>query len=236
MPTTQNIDPKETDFFSDLADQWWDKEGPMKPLHVINPCRLTFIQEHCHHSAPSTLDVGCGAGILTEAMAALDWQVDGIDASEKMIIAAKNHAKLSNLHIRYLLKTAEQAAKQKKRYDVITCLELIEHVPDPASLVKALHTLLKPGGRVFISTINRNPLAFLGAIVAAEYILGMLPKGTHQYEKFIQPSELDRFARQAGLSLKKISGMLYNPLTHTAELSSFTAVNYICCYEKTSKS
>ncbi len=228
-----NVDPNEIHKFSDIASTWWDPKGPMKPLHALNPHRLDYIQQHSKLVNQRVLDVGCGGGLLSEAMAKQGALVTGIDMSEKALNAAKAHAEQGGVNVDYLHTTAEALAQSKPApFDVITCLEMLEHVPDPQSIVNACVECLKPGGRVFFSTINRNPKAFLMAIVGAEYILNLLPKGTHEYAKLIKPSELHGFCHNAQLTLIDMVGIHYNPLTNRFHLNQNPDVNYMVCYEK----
>jgi len=224
-----NFDKDELAKFEALAYRWWDTESEFKPLHEINPLRLNFIDQHAGGLAgKNVLDIGCGGGILTESMAKKGATVKGIDLGEAPLAVAKLHAKEENLDLEYQSISAEDIAQQEPNiYDVVTCMEMLEHVPDPSSVVSACATLVKPGGHVFFSTINRNPKAFLFAIVGAEYVLNLLPKGTHHYEKFIRPSELDRWIRQADLHTNEIIGMTYNPILKNYKLAPDTSVNYI---------
>ena len=223
-----NFDENELAKFEALAQRWWDKEGEFKPLHDINALRLDFIDSHATLAGKKVLDVGCGGGILTEAMACKGAEVTGIDLGRASLAAAQVHANEQQLEIEYRLISAEEHAdREPESYDVVTCLEMLEHVPDPAAIVKACARLLKPAGHIFFSTINRNPKSLLFAIVGAEYVLGLLPKGTHQYEKLIRPGELDRWVRQAGLHTTEIMGMQYNPFTRVYRLSSDLSVNYL---------
>jgi 2-polyprenyl-6-hydroxyphenyl methylase/3-demethylubiquinone-9 3-methyltransferase len=225
---SNNVDEQEIAKFEALAFRWWDTESEFKPLHDINPLRLNFIDEHANLAGKKVLDIGCGGGILSESMAKRGASVKGIDLGEAPLAVARIHAKEENIDIEYEAVAAEDVAQQEpSSYDVVTCMEMLEHVPDPAAIVKACATLVKPGGHVFFSTINRNPKSFLFAIVGAEYVLNLLPKGTHHYEKLIRPSELDHWIRQASLQTNKIIGMNYNPLNKTYKLSSDTSVNYI---------
>ena len=224
-----NVDQHEINKFEQMASRWWDKEGDFKPLHDINPLRLQFILDNANGlQGKKVLDIGCGGGILTEAMAKEGAQATGIDMGEMPLEVAKLHMLESGLKIDYQKITAEEFAEQHAgEYDVVTCLEMLEHVPDPSSIIKACRKLVKPDGHVFFSTINRNPKSFLFAIVGAEYLLQMLPKGTHDFKKFIRPSELEAWSRPAGLPFHSIIGMHYNPLTKKYWLSDNVDVNYL---------
>lgn len=225
-----NVDPAELDKFQSIASRWWDPESEFKPLHDINPLRVEYIEQHCNGlEGKKVLDIGCGGGILAEALAANGAKVTGIDLAEKSLNIANMHLHESDLEVDYQLISAEEMAeKNPQQYDVVTCLEMLEHVPDPASIIKAASQCLKPDGHIFFSTLNRNPKSFLLAIVGAEYLLNMLPKGTHQYDSFIKPSELSRAARNNGLEVCDISGIIYNPLTQHYKLSdSDIDVNYL---------
>lgn len=226
---SSNVDPAELDKFSALASRWWDPESEFKPLHAINPLRLGWITDLAGSPADKTiLDVGCGGGILAESMAAQGARVTGIDLAEKSLAVARLHGLESGVKVDYQAVSAEAMAEQHPgRFDIVTCMEMLEHVPDPGSIVRACATLVKPGGWVFFSTLNRNPKSFLFAIVGAEYVLRMLPKGTHTYENFIKPSELAAAARGAGLSITQLMGMQYNPLIDFYKLSPDTSVNYL---------
>jgi 2-polyprenyl-6-hydroxyphenyl methylase / 3-demethylubiquinone-9 3-methyltransferase len=226
--TEQNIDRNEIQKFDDVAANWWDKTGDFKPLHAINPLRLEFINQQQTIADKTILDVGCGGGILSESMAELGAKVTGIDMSEKALNVAKSHLQEGELAIDYQQSTAEDFAKTHiEEFDIVTCLEMLEHVPDPASVINACTKMVKPGGGLFFSTINRNIKAYLFAILGAEYILQLLPKGTHDYAKFIRPSELARWTRDADLTTKKITGMSYNPLTKVYSLTRDVNVNYL---------
>ncbi len=223
-----NADPAELDKFSELAHRWWDPASEFKPLHDINPLRLDWIDRHVGLAGKQVLDVGCGGGILAESMAARGARVTGIDLSEKALAVAKLHLLESGQKADYRRMSAEElAAERPGEFDVVTCLEMLEHVPDPASTVRACAQLVRPGGTVFFSTINRNPKSYLFAVVGAEYILRLLPRGTHDYAKFIRPAELSRFAREAGLMVEEIIGMTYNPFSKTYALGPDTDVNYL---------
>jgi 2-polyprenyl-6-hydroxyphenyl methylase/3-demethylubiquinone-9 3-methyltransferase len=232
---TQNVDFGEIKKFEQLAERWWDKTSEFKPLHDINPLRVEFIANHSDGLAGKRiLDVGCGGGILADAMSQLGADVTGIDMGEAPLSVAKLHQLESGQSVDYQKITAEELAEQKPgHFDIVTCLEMLEHVPDPSSVIAACEKLVKPGGDVFFSTINRNPKSFMMAIVGAEYVLKMLPKGTHEYAKFIRPSELDRWARDCQLTLSTMTGMHYNPLTKHYWLSDRNVdVNYLCHYKK----
>lgn len=229
MSTISNVDAQELAKFSELAHRWWDPESEFKPLHQINPLRLEWIDSLAGLDGKQVLDVGCGGGILAESMAARAAHVTGVDLAAKPLSVARLHALeggVENLEYRQVAAEA-LAAEHPQAFDVVTCMEMLEHVPDPASTVRACASLVKPGGWVFFSTINRNPKAFLLAIVGAEYLLRMLPRGTHEYERFIRPSELARHCREAGLALHETRGMLYNPLTQRYWLDADTSVNYL---------
>ncbi len=230
----QNVDHAELNKFAELAHKWWDRNSEFKPLHEINPLRLKWIDGIASLKDKRVLDVGCGGGILAEAMAQKGAQVTGIDLAEKSLNVAKLHSLESGVAVDYQLIAVEELANtQPESFDVVTCLEMLEHVPEPASVVRACAKLVKPGGHVFFSTINRNPKAYLLAVVGAEYVLNMLPKGTHDYEKFIKPSELASWARTAGLSLATQTGMHYNPLTKQYTLGPGLDVNYLAHMVKT---
>ena len=223
-----NADPAELEKFSQLAHRWWDPEGEFRPLHEINPLRLEWIDRHVVLNGKLVLDVGCGGGILAEAMARKGAAVTGIDLADKPLKVAELHLHESRLKIDYQSKSAEDlAAERPGAFEVVTCMELLEHVPDPASLVAACARLVRPGGRVFFSTINRNPKAYLFAVIGAEYVLRLLPKGTHDYERFVKPSELARWCRDAGLRAEELVGMTYNPLTKVYKLANDCDVNYL---------
>ncbi|CAJ91934.1 bifunctional 2-polyprenyl-6-hydroxyphenol methylase/3-demethylubiquinol 3-O-methyltransferase UbiG [Cupriavidus necator] len=228
-----NADPKEIDKFSELAHRWWDPESEFKPLHELNPLRLRWIDGIAGLAGKRVVDVGCGGGILSESMARLGATVRGIDLSTKALKVADLHSLETGVAVTYEEIAAEAlAAREPASVDVVTCMEMLEHVPDPASIVQACATLVKPGGYVFFSTINRNLKAYLLAIVGAEYVLNMLPRGTHDYDKFITPSELARFARQARLDLVEMRGMTYNPLSQVYALGSDTDVNYMMAFRR----
>lgn len=224
-----NIDPAEIKKFNDLASRWWDPTGDFKPLHDLNPLRSRYIAEHMALSGAKALDVGCGGGILTEALARSGANVSGIDMGEAPLAVARIHAAESGLDIQYEQITAEAiAAREPESFDVVCCLEMLEHVPDPASVVQSCANLVKPGGQLFFSTINRNPKSFLFAVVGAEYVLNLLPKGTHEYKKFIRPSELTRWCRKANLLVEELMGVTYNPISKEFKLNpNDVAINYM---------
>ena len=223
-----NADPAELEKFGRLAHRWWDPEGEFRPLHEINPLRLDWIAQHAALEGSRVLDVGCGGGILAEAMARRGAQVTGIDLSDKALRVAQLHLLESRLEIHYENVSVEDyAAAHAGKFDVVTCMELLEHVPEPAAMVAACARLVRPGGQVFFSTINRNPKSYLFAVVGAEYVLKLLPKGTHDYLRFIKPSELSRWSRAAGLRADELIGMTYNPLTRRYRLGRDCDVNYL---------
>lgn len=223
-----NADSAELAKFGALAAQWWDPAGPMGPLHAINPLRMAFIERFEDLQDRKVLDIGCGGGILSEALARAGADTLGIDLAEDALAAAAAHAKPAGLSLQYRAIAAEQlAAEQPGAYEIITCMEMLEHVPDPAAIIGACDKLLAPGGRLYLSTLNRNPKSFVQAIVGAEHLLGLIPKGTHDYARFIRPSELARWCRQAGLEVGAMQGMSYNPLTRTHRLSDDVDVNYL---------
>ncbi len=226
--TMSNVDQAEIAKFEALAHRWWDRESEFKPLHEINPLRVNWIDEHISLAGKKVLDVGCGGGILSEAMARRGAQVTGIDMGEAPLSVARLHLLESGLEVDYRQITAESLAEESpETFDVVTCLEMLEHVPDPASVIRACHRMVKPGGQVFFSTINRNPKAYALAIVGAEYLLQLLPRGTHDYKKFIRPSELGAWSRDTGLTVKDIVGLTYNPLSKHYKLSADVDVNYM---------
>lgn len=223
-----NVDPNEIAKFEALASRWWDKSSEFKPLHDINPLRLNYIDERALLPGKKVVDVGCGGGILSEGLAQRGAYVTGIDMGEAPLSVARLHGLESGVEVDYRQMTVESLAEEEAgSYDVVTCLEMLEHVPDPASVIASCARLLKPGGDLFLSTINRNPKAFLFAIVGAEHILKMLPKGTHEYKKFIKPSELTKYVRLAGLDFKDITGMVYNPIIKEYKLARDVDVNYL---------
>ena len=223
-----NADPLEIQKFSELAHRWWDPTSEFRPLHEINPLRLEWINARVPLAGKQVCDVGCGGGILAESIAKKGATVTGIDLSEKALKVADLHSLESGIKVRYELISAEElAAREAVQYDVVTCMEMLEHVPDPAAIVQACAKLVKPGGHIFFSTLNRNPKSYLFAIIGAEYVLGLLPRGTHDYAKFITPAELSGFARTAGLEVEALKGMTYNPLTKIYSLNQDTSVNYL---------
>lgn len=228
-----NVDPSEIAKFSALAHKWWDTESEFKPLHEINPLRIDFMQKHVELADKKILDVGCGGGILAEGLARQGAQVTGIDLAEKSLKVAKLHLFESKLEVDYRCVPVEQlATEEPESYDIVTCMEMLEHVPSPASVVAACARLVKPGGWVFFSTLNRNAKSYLLAVVGAEYVLGMLPRGTHDYAKFIKPSELARMTRNAEIETVSLSGLSYNPLTKIYKLDDDAAVNYLIATRK----
>ena len=228
-----NIDQQEVQKFADLAEKWWDTSGDFKPLHVINPLRAEYISSKVELEGKTLLDVGCGGGILAEALHDKGAIVTGIDAAGPGIEIAKHHAKKHNKSIDYQESTAEDLIqKSTEKYDVVTCLEVLEHVPDPKLLVKTCINLLKPNGDLFLSTINKNPRSWITAIVGAEYIFNILPKGTHEFDKFIKPSSLGSYIRESSAELVETKGMFYNPITHKANLNNDLGVNYLMYAKK----
>tara|TARA_B100000401_G_scaffold398469_1_gene309134 strand:- start:491 stop:1195 length:705 start_codon:yes stop_codon:yes gene_type:complete len=224
-----NLDPEEVKKFNDIAEKWWDLEGEFKPLHQINPLRVNFIKERTQLKGKRVLDIGCGGGILSEALSSAGADVIGIDASSQTIGVAKSHANLVNSKVTYIESTVEEFLSNNKDelFDVITCLEMLEHVPSPNQIIENCHSLLKDDGDIFLSTINRNPRSYLFAVIGAEYILNLLPKGTHEYSKFIKPSELTGWIRNSGLNLKETIGLSYNPITDHYWLGKDIQVNYM---------
>ncbi|WP_290700513.1 bifunctional 2-polyprenyl-6-hydroxyphenol methylase/3-demethylubiquinol 3-O-methyltransferase UbiG [Amphritea sp.] len=232
--TGANIDPQEIAKFEELASRWWDRESEFKPLHDINPLRVDFIDQLASLNGKKILDVGCGGGILSEAMAHRGAEVTGIDMGEAPLKVAKLHGLESGVSVSYRQITVEELAmEQPGSYDIVTCMEMMEHVPDPSSIVDACSQLVKPGGHVFFSTLNRNPKSYMMAIVGAEYLLKLVPKGTHDFKKFIRPSELASWIRQSGLQSKKITGLTYNPLSKSYKLNDQDVdVNYMVATRK----
>jgi 2-polyprenyl-6-hydroxyphenyl methylase/3-demethylubiquinone-9 3-methyltransferase len=231
--TPNNVDAGEIAKFDALASRWWDPAGDFRPLHEINPLRLDYIRQRADLSGAKVVDIGCGGGILTESMAELGASVTGIDMAEGPLAVARLHQAESGVNVEYLQTTAEDlAGKHAGEFDVVTCLEMLEHVPTPSTVIAACTKLVRPGGDVFFSTINRNPKSFLLAIVGAEYVLRLLPAGTHEYEKFIRPSELESWSRHAGLELQDSIGMHYNPLTKVYSLGDNIDVNYIMHFHR----
>ena len=225
----KNLDHEEVNKFDELAAKWWDMEGEFKPLHQINPLRVGFIKQRSTLAGKKVLDVGCGGGILSEALSELGADVTGIDASENTIGVAKSHSKLINSDVKYIQNTIEEfvTSNPDEKFDVITCLEMLEHVPSPGDIIKVCSGLLKKNGDIFFSTINRNPRSYLFAVIGAEYILNLLPKGTHDYEKFIKPSELAKWIREANLKTLETIGLSYNPITDNYWLGKDIQVNYM---------
>ena len=228
-----NVSPEEIARFDKLASRWWDPDGESRPLHDLNPVRLGYVAARVDLRDARVVDVGCGGGLLSEALARQGARVTGIDMGEKVIQIARLHLHESDLKVDYRVQpSAELAAAEPESFDAVCCMELIEHVPDPAALVADLAAMVKPGGHVFMSTLNRTPASFGAAILGAEYIMRMLPRGTHHYAQFLKPSELGRLLRQAGLELEDVSGLGYNPVNRKAWLSRFTAVNYLLSARK----
>jgi 2-polyprenyl-6-hydroxyphenyl methylase/3-demethylubiquinone-9 3-methyltransferase len=230
MPMAEplNADPSELARFQAAASRWWDAEGEMRPLHDLNPVRLQYVERDGRLNGRSALDVGCGGGLLSEAMARAGARVMGLDLAHELIDVARLHALEGGVSVEYRVESAEQhASAHAGRYDIVTCMEMLEHVPDPASVVAALASLVRPGGDVFVSTLNRTPRAYLLAVLGAEYVLRLLPAGTHSYERFIRPSELLDWGRRAGLVMVDIAGLEYDPFVRSARLSSDARVNYL---------
>lgn len=232
----ENVDDLEIRKFEALAARWWDPDSEFKPLHEINPLRMSYISRIINPAGKNVLDIGCGGGILAEAMAHHGANVTAIDMADASLSVAKLHQLESKLTIDYQKSSAEQfAVDHSGQYDIVTCLEMLEHVPEPALVVQACHELVKPGGTVFFSTINRNPKSYLFAIIGAEYILNLLPRGTHDYARFIKPSELAAWCRDSDLDLQSQIGMAYNPITRKYSLEQNVDVNYIACYTRPEK-
>ncbi|UYZ83758.1 bifunctional 2-polyprenyl-6-hydroxyphenol methylase/3-demethylubiquinol 3-O-methyltransferase UbiG [Entomomonas sp. E2T0] len=226
--SNNNVDNAEIAKFEALASRWWDRESEFKPLHDINPLRINWIEEHISLAGKKVLDVGCGGGILSEGMAKRGAIVTGIDMGDAPLSVAKLHQLESQVAVEYFKSTAEAFAEEHAgEYDIVTCLEMIEHVPDPSSVIRACRKLVKPNGYIFLSTINRNPKSYLFAIVGAEYVLRLLPRGTHDYQKFVKPSELGLWCREAGLDVQDMIGLVYNPLSKTYKLAGDVSVNYM---------
>lgn len=226
--TSPNYDQDELNKFARIAHEWWDASGKFRPLHVINPIRSKYINQQAPAAESRVLDIGCGGGLLCESLHQLGGRITGIDLSETPLQVAKQHAKQNDFNIEYLEVAAESLAQERTgEYDIVCCLEMLEHVPSPESIVRAAAELTRPGGSLFFSTINRNPLSWATAIVGAEYIFNALPRGTHSYEKLIRPSELAEWIRQAGLELHELVGLYYNPVLHTARLTRSVSINYM---------
>ena len=225
----ENLDHDEVNKFDELAAKWWDREGEFKPLHQINPLRVGFIKERSTLEGKKILDVGCGGGILAQALGELGAEVTGIDASEKTIGVAKSHSELIKSDVKFFQQTIEEfvSSNPEAKFDVITCLEMLEHVPSPGDIINSCSKILNDNGDIFFSTINRNPKSYLFAVIGAEYVLNLLPKGTHEYEKFIKPSELAKWIRDAGLTTQETIGLSYNPLTDNYWLGKDIQVNYM---------
>ncbi|AMV08734.1 MULTISPECIES: bifunctional 2-polyprenyl-6-hydroxyphenol methylase/3-demethylubiquinol 3-O-methyltransferase UbiG [Xanthomonas] len=225
---SSNFHQSELDKFAALANRWWDADGPQKPLHALNPVRLEYVSARLELAGARVLDVGCGGGLLSESMARLGAQVTAIDLAPELVKVARLHSLESGVQVDYRVQSVEDlAAEQAGSFDAVTCMEMLEHVPDPTAIIRACASLLKPGGKLFLSTLNRTPAAFALAVVGAEYIARLLPKGTHHYKDFIKPAELAAWLRNAGLQLEDVSGMLYEPWRNRARLSSRTEVNYL---------
>ncbi|MBB4722477.1 bifunctional 2-polyprenyl-6-hydroxyphenol methylase/3-demethylubiquinol 3-O-methyltransferase UbiG [Xanthomonas euvesicatoria] len=225
---SSNFHQSELDKFAALANRWWDADGPQKPLHALNPVRLEYVSTRLELAGARVLDVGCGGGLLSESMARLGAQVTAIDLAPELVKVARLHSLESGVQVDYRVQSVEDlAAEQPGSFDAVTCMEMLEHVPDPTAIIRACASLLKPGGKLFLSTLNRTPAAFALAVVGAEYIARLLPKGTHHYKDFIKPAELAAWLRNAGLQLEDVSGMLYEPWRNRARLSSRTKVNYL---------
>ncbi|MDH4908330.1 bifunctional 2-polyprenyl-6-hydroxyphenol methylase/3-demethylubiquinol 3-O-methyltransferase UbiG [Xanthomonas euvesicatoria] len=225
---SSNFHQSELDKFAALANRWWDADGPQKPLHALNPMRLEYVSARLELAGARVLDVGCGGGLLSESMARLGAQVTAIDLAPELVKVARLHSLESGVQVDYRVQSVEDlAAEQPGSFDAVTCMEMLEHVPDPTAIIRACASLLKPGGKLFLSTLNRTPAAFALAVVGAEYIARLLPKGTHHYKDFIKPAELAAWLRNAGLQLEDVSGMLYEPWRNRARLSSRTEVNYL---------
>lgn len=232
--SSENVSRAEIDKFAALANRWWDENGPQKPLHHLNPARLNYVAKQFPLPGKKILDVGCGGGLLSEALAREGAEVVALDLAEELIEIAKLHLYESNVKVDYRLQSVESLAEEMAgQFDAITCMEMLEHVPDPSSILRACEKLLKPGGKCFISTLNRTPAAFALAIVGAEYLANLLPKGTHEYQKFIKPSELATWCRAEGFNVIDISGLAYNPLSGKAWVNDRTDINYLMTVQKT---
>ena len=228
-----NVSAAEIAKFGALAHRWWDENGPQRPLHELNPARLGYVRDRVKLSGGKVLDVGCGGGLLSDALAREGAHVTALDLSSDLIEIAKLHLLESGVKVDYRLQSVETLAEEMPgQFDAITCMEMLEHVPDPKSILAACEKLLKPGGRIFLSTLNRTPLAFAVAIVGAEYVAGLLPKGTHDYQSFIKPSELSAWLRAAGLQIEDVSGLAYDPVRRTARVNRRTGINYLACAVK----
>ena len=231
--TQGNFRQDELDKFASLANRWWDPGGPQKPLHALNPARLGYVAARVPLRGAAVLDVGCGGGLLSEALAKEGAEVTAIDLAPELVKVARLHGLESGVKVDYRVQSVEDlAAERPAAFDAVTCMEMLEHVPDPASILRACATLLKPGGRLFVSTLNRTPAAFALAIVGAEYVARLLPTGTHKYSEFIKPSELAAWLRAAGLALEDVSGLMYEPWRNSARIVSRTDVNYLACAVK----
>lgn len=227
-PAKLNLDEEETGRFEESAATWWDPDGPMRPLHDLNPARLGYVTERCEVRNKDILDVGCGGGILSESLAGKGANVTGIDAAERVIQVARLHLQESRLNVNYRAATAEELAGESRHsFDAVTCMEMLEHVPEPASVVRSIAAMLKPGGDAFFSTLNRTPLAFLLGIVGAEYVARFCPRGTHRYDRFIRPSELSTWLRSSGLQVLDISGIHYNPMSKSVMVGGHVHMNYL---------
>jgi len=225
---SSNFDQAELDKFAALATRWWDADGPQKPLHALNPVRLRYVGDRASLRGARVLDIGCGGGLLSEALAREGADVTAIDLAPELVKVARLHALESGVQVDYRVQAAEDlASEQPESFDVVTCMEMLEHVPDPAAIIEACRRLLRPGGQLFLSTINRTPAAFAVAIVGAEYVARLLPRGTHHYQEFIRPAELSRWLRDAGLQLRDVSGMAYEPWRNRARLGRRTDINYL---------
>lgn len=228
-----NFRQEELDKFAAIANRWWDPDGPQKPLHALNPARLDYVARRAPLRGAAVLDVGCGGGLLSEAMAKAGADVTALDLAPELVKVARLHGLESGVKVDYRVQSVEDlAAERPGAFDAVTCMEMLEHVPDPASVLRACATLLRPGGRLFVSTLNRTPAAFALAIVGAEYVARLLPKGTHRYSEFIKPSELAAWLRAAGLELEDVSGLMYEPWRNAARIVSRTDVNYLACAVK----